>query len=61
MGLLCDKTFLVQMQYTHLLTSGVEPMTSQSMDITTAQLGEPLNFIGVTDRKMGEELLKEEK
>lgn len=36
-------------------------MTSQSMDITTAQLGEPLNPIGVTDRKIGEELLKEEK
>lgn len=49
------------MQYTHLLTSGMEPMTSQSMDITTAQLGAPLNFIGVTYRKMGEELFKEEK
>lgn len=39
----------------HLLTPDRELMTD--MDATKAQLGEPVNFIGVTYWNMGEELL----
>ena len=42
---------------THLLTLDIEPLIDQNMGITTAQLGEPMNFIGITDINMSEELL----
>lgn len=58
MGLLSDKTFPVEIQYTstHLRYGAYK--IDQSMGITTARLGEPVNFIEVTDGNMGEELLK---
>ena len=34
-----------------------EPMIDQSENTTTAELGEPVSFIGVTYRNMGKELL----
>lgn len=56
MGLLSDKIFLWRFS-THLLTSDMKLIIDQSMGITTAQLGEPMNFIEVNDGNMGEELL----
>ena len=41
------------------LTSDREPMADQSADATKVQHGEPVSFIRVTYRKMGEELLTE--
>lgn len=45
MGLLSDKTFPVEIQYTstHLRYGAYK--IDQSMGITTARLGEPMNFI----------------
>jgi hypothetical protein len=39
-----------------LLTSDREPTTDQSMNTTKVQLGDPMSFIGVTYRNMGEGL-----
>ena len=51
------KTFPGEKQYICLLTSEWNPTTDQSTDTTKVQLGEPMSFIGVTYRNMGEELL----
>lgn len=54
---LCNKTFLGEMQHTHLLTSNREPMTNQGTDITKFQHGEPVSFVGVTYVSVGEGFL----
>ena len=46
-------------KYTQLLNPDREPMADQSADATKVQHGEPVSFIRVTYRKMGEELLTE--
>ena len=43
--------------YTLLFTPDREPTTDQSKDTIKVHLGEPMNFIGVTYRNMGGELL----
>ena len=45
------------MQHTCLLTTDRELLTVQSTNTTKVQLGEPVSFIGVTYRNMGEGLL----
>lgn len=44
-----------------ILTPDKAPMTYQSEDTTKFQLGEPLNFIAVTYKSMGEGLLPVQK
>lgn len=41
----------------HILNPDGEPTTDQSEDVTKVQIGESLNFIRVTYRDMGDELL----
>lgn len=45
------------MQPTLLLTPDRDTMTDESTDITKVQFGEPVSFVGVTYRNMGESLL----
>lgn len=40
-----------------LLTPDRDTMTDQSTDITKVQFGEPVSFVGVTYKNMGESLL----
>ncbi|KAL6035748.1 hypothetical protein STEG23_017822 [Scotinomys teguina] len=42
-----------EMQHTHLLTPDRELTTDQTTDTITVQFGEPVSFIGVTDRTVG--------
>lgn len=42
------------MLHRHLLTNDRDPMADQSADSTRLQLGEPLSFIWVTYRNIGE-------
>ena len=52
----CDTTFPGEMQHTQLPTADRNPIISQSMGTTEGQFGEPMSFIGVTFRIMGEGL-----
>jgi hypothetical protein len=54
--LLCDKTFLGEMQHTRLLTPDNDPMRDQSTGTIKIQCGEPMNCIKDTYRTMGKEL-----
>lgn len=55
--LLCDITFLREIQHVHLPTARKEPITDPSMDTTKFQFGKTMGFIGVTYRNMEEGLL----
>ena len=48
--MLCEKTFPRKVLHTCLLTPDRKPKTNQSMETIKVQLGEPMNFIGVTYR-----------
>ena len=57
-NVLCSKTFPGELQHTHLITPDREHIYNRA-DTTTVQLGEPVSFIGVTYRSIGEGLLGE--
>lgn len=55
--LLCDRTFPGEMEHPHMSTPGGDPTTDRSVNTTTTlQLDEPLEFVGVAYRNMGEGL-----
>lgn len=54
---MCDKSYSGEIKLSHLLTPNKKLATSQCTDATEVQLCEPLNFIGVTYRNVGEGLL----
>lgn len=56
-----DKTSPEEMQHTHLLIPDREARTDQSTNTNKVQPGEPMSFIGVNYRNMGEEILTKEK
>ena len=45
------------MQHTHLLTLDMEPTPNQSKNTTKVHLGEPVSFIGIIWKNVGEGLL----
>lgn len=52
-----EKTFLGELQHTHLLALEGEPTADKSMDSVKVQLGGPMSFLGVTEKNMGERSL----
>lgn len=52
-----EKTFLRELQHTHLLALEGEPTADKSMDSVKVQLGGPMSFLGVTEKNMGERSL----
>ena len=54
--LLCDRTSPGEMQNPHMSIPDGDPTTGRSVNITTLQLDEPLEFVGVAYRNMGEGL-----
>ena len=55
------RIFPKETKHTCPLTPGRGSMTNQHPDITKAQLGGPVSFIGNASRNMGEGLLQKQK
>lgn len=55
------KSFPVETQHTHLLTTDTESITDQSLSTTKVQFGELISLIGVTYKNVGENYLQEQK
>lgn len=51
---MCDNTFSGEMKCIFLHMPDRVPMTDQSADTAKDQLSEPMSFIGITWRDMGE-------
>ena len=54
---MCDNPFPREMECTCLFPAHKESMTCQSADSTKVHVGEPMSFIGVTDRDVDEKVL----
>jgi hypothetical protein len=51
-----DESIFGEVQLTTLLIFDIDPTTEYSIDTVKIQLGEPMSFIGVIYRNMGEEI-----